>query len=112
MSSEQVGKGAEYGPSYWDVEQRVAAMVKTWDCSIIFHVTVAQSGPGCKPSWWVLAAAHEHKRLHTQPRAACGYGFRGNSGAKTMAAAYFMALSGLEDKLLDIREQAGRQAAF
>lgn len=104
--------GGQYGPSWWDVEAAVASLEDEYDCQVAFNITFTQIGSERRPSWWVNAGAYQRRRLTAPARAYGGYGFKGNSGSKTMAAAMLMAVLRLRDGLEAKTEEAQQASLF
>ena len=100
------------GPAWYDVEVYQEAIERLYDVQIVFVTTCVSVKGGGRRSWWVRAEARVPKSLDKPASRAGGYGFRGNGGASTMAAAMYMALAKLDEVMGERRSGAEQQAMF
>jgi len=103
--------GGQYGPSWWDVERAHESIEKEFDCQVAYSITYSGKAKGGNGAWWIRAGAYTPRRINVEARAWGAYGFRGNSGAKTLSAAMHMALLHLRCKLEE-KEEGAKQASM
>jgi len=100
------------GPAWFDVEVYQEQIERLYGIQVVYVTTCVAVKGGGRRSWWVRAEARTPKQLDKPAGRAGGYGFRGNGGASTMAAAMYMALAKLDEVLGANQGVAEQRAMF
>lgn len=102
----------EHGPSWYDVERLHAEFEARYDRQVTFQCFLSHDKETGRTAWTVYASSHPRNTPATVSVRGGSYGFRGNGGAKTMAAAMLMALHRLDDAMHERKSAAEQRSLF
>lgn len=87
------------GPTWAEVEEYCIDLATRYGGQVAVYCIPPCRRPPSPQNWQITCQYHTRGRLDEPPVARSGYSFRGNSGARSMPAALFIALQLLEDAL-------------
>lgn len=99
------------GPSWWDVGRLVDEVQRRTGRVVRFEVAPVRYA-NTPPGVWHVRVIQLDGGREVVGAACGGYQFKGNAGAATMSAAFYMAVLRLNGKLDEVEERARQAAMF